>query len=40
MFDSFILWGDVEALLLANYSEGIETVIRSVWGVEGQLGIK
>jgi hypothetical protein len=35
LIDSFILWGDVEALLVVNYTEHAQLVIKSIWNVEG-----
>ena len=40
LFDSFILWGDIEALLVVNYTEHIQLVVRSIWNIEGQKGLQ
>jgi hypothetical protein len=40
LFDSFILWGDVEALLVANYAEHIQLIIQAIWKVEGSRGLE
>lgn len=40
LFDRMIAWGDVEALLVANFTENIETIIKIVFQVQGERAIE
>ena len=39
LFVSLILWGDIEALLVANYGDHVQLVTQSFWGVEGHKSL-
>jgi hypothetical protein len=39
LFDRLILWGDVEALLVANFTENIESIIKAFWQVRGERSL-
>ena len=35
MLDNLILWGDIEALLVVNFTEHIQLVIRNILQING-----
>ena len=35
VLDSLILWGDIEAVLVVNYTEHIQLVVKNFWMVRG-----
>lgn len=39
LLDKFILWGDVEALLVVNFTEHVQTIVKTIWKVKGELSI-
>ena len=40
LFDKLILWGDVEALLVINFTENVELIIRAFWAVKGEESLE
>jgi hypothetical protein len=40
LFNRMVLWGDVEALLVINFTENIETIIKAFWQVHGEKSIE
>lgn len=40
LFDRMILWGDVEALLVVNFTENVEGIIKALWKVRGEVALE
>lgn len=40
LLDRMVLWGDVEALLVINYTENTESIIKAFWQVRGEKSLE